>query len=107
MVNFTKFLYVELSHLRPTLDQLFSQLMGVAYRWKSLGEALLLDEGILNEIYTNNETDEGCLHDMLERYMVRSESNNIQDEIDGALRGINVEEGTEHGELHGLATFVA
>ena len=32
------------------------------------GEALSLDKDRLDEIYTNNETDEACLEEMLELY---------------------------------------
>ena len=53
------------------MEHILPQLVGVAPKWKSLGEALSLDEDILDEIYTNNETDEDCLRDMLERYLLQ------------------------------------
>ena len=39
--------------------------------WQSLGKALSFDEDQLDEIFTNNETDEACLEVMLEQYMAR------------------------------------
>ena len=73
--------------------------MGVAFKWKSFGEDLSLDEDILDEIDTNNETDEDCLRDMLERCMMRFDLKHIRDTV---LRGINME---EEGQLRRLASY--
>ena len=53
-----------MEHLQP-------ELLPHASKWQSLGEALSLDEDRLDEIYTNNETDEACLQEMLELYLAR------------------------------------
>lgn len=66
----------------------------MASKWHSLGEALLFDEDILDEIFTNNETDEGCLRDMLERYLEKSDMSHTWEEIEAAQKRINME---EHG----------
>ena len=66
-------------------EQFFSYLLPHASKWQSLGEALLLDEDRLDEIYTNNETDEACLQEMLELYMMRSDLEHSWEEIKAAL----------------------
>ena len=58
----------------------------MASKWQALGEALSLDEDHLDEIFTNNETDEACLHVMLELYMERS--NHSWEEIESAMRKV-------------------
>ena len=71
------------------LEQLIDHLLPVVSKWQELGAALSLDEDILDEMYTNNETDEDCLHDMLERYMMRSDLKHNWEEIDAALEKVN------------------
>lgn len=39
-------------------------------KWKELGEALGIDEDDIDEIDTGNEFDEGCLNQMLERFVI-------------------------------------
>ena len=63
-------------------------LLGYAPKWQSLGEALSLDEDRLDEIYTNNETNEVCLHVMLEVYMMRSDLKHSWEEIHAAIKKI-------------------
>ena len=53
-----------------------------------MGKALSLDEDILDEIYTNNETDEDCLRDMLERRLMRTDLKLSWEEINEALASI-------------------
>ena len=53
-----------------------------------MGEALSLDDDRLDEIYTNNETDEACLQEMLEVYVARSDLNHNWDEIQEAIKMI-------------------
>ena len=53
-----------------TVPNIFSVLQPVAPNWKKLGEALSVDEDDIDEIYTNNETDEDCLHELIERFIV-------------------------------------
>ena len=55
-----------------------------------LGEALSLDDDLLDEIFTNNDTDEECLRDMLERYMMRTNGNHSWEVIHKALRRVNL-----------------
>ena len=60
----------------------------MASKWKELGETLSLDDDLLDEIFTNNETDGECLRDMLERYLMRIDKNHSSEEIHAALRKI-------------------
>ena len=53
-----------------TVSNIFTVLQPVAPKWKKLGEALSVDEDDIDEIYTNNETDEDCLHELIERFIV-------------------------------------
>ena len=62
--------------------------MGLASKWHSLGEALSLDEDILDEIFTNNETNEACLSVMLEVYMMRSDLKHSWEKIDNAVKKV-------------------
>ena len=68
--------------------------MPYASKWQSLGLALSLDDDRLDEIFTNNETNEACLQEMLELYMMRSDRNHNWEEIEAALERI------ANGELH-------
>ena len=79
-----------LEHLLATLIS-----MGVVFRWKDLGEALSLDEDIIDEIFTNNETDEECLRDMLERYLMRLDKKHSWEEIHMTLKRIEERESTQ------------
>ena len=45
-----------------------------------------MDEDQLDEIFTNNETDEACLREMLELYMMRSDLSHSWEEIEAALK---------------------
>ena len=74
-----------------TLEHLLSELLPLASKWQSLGEALSLDEDQLNEIFTNNETDEACLEVMLKKYMARPYLNYSWEEIQKALKQIGEE----------------
>ena len=69
-----------------TLEHILPEVMPMASKWQALGEALSLDEDRLDEIFTNNENDEACLHDMLELYMERS--NHSWEEIESAMRKV-------------------
>ena len=71
------------------LDHLFSYLLPVLSKWQSLGKALSLDEDIIDEIYTNNETDEECLRDMLRRRLMRTDLKLSWEEINEALKKVN------------------
>ena len=51
-----------------------------------IGESLSLDEDQLDEVATNNETDEGCLREVLERYMKLTGVAHTWEEIDVALK---------------------
>ena len=68
--------------------------MPYASKWQSLGLALSLDDDRLDEIFTNNETDEARLQEMLELYMMRSDHSHSWEEIEAALERIT------SGELH-------
>ena len=60
-------------------------------KWKEVGEALRFDEDDLDEIFTNNETDEDCLQTMLEFYFKSSNYDHNWEEIDKAVRNADVE----------------
>ena len=62
------------SHVRPlTLETLFTELhLTVTDQWKKLGALLKIDEDLLDEIFTINETDEECLKAMLEVWLQKS-----------------------------------
>ena len=68
-----------------TLESIFTTLLPYASKWQSLGEALSLDEDRLDEIYTNNETDETCLQEMLEVYMMSPNLSHSWKKIQEAL----------------------
>ena len=48
-----------------------SLLVGVAGRWKMIAEGLEFDEDLIDEIDTNNERDEDCLQDCVEKWISR------------------------------------
>ena len=77
-------------------DLLFLRLLPYASKWQSLGEALSLDDDRLDEIFTNNETDEACLREMVELYMMRSDLDHSWEEIEHALKNPPI----ASGELH-------
>ena len=66
-----------------TLEHILPEVMPMVSKWLALGEALSLDEDRLDEIFTNNETEEACLRVMLEFYMKRS--NHSWEEIETAM----------------------
>ena len=45
----------------------------VAGRWKMIASGLGFNEDLIDEIYTNNETDEACLQDCVEKWVSRLE----------------------------------
>ena len=47
-----------------------------------------MDEDRLDEVFTNNETDEACLQEMLELYMMRSDLEHTWDDIEAAERKV-------------------
>ena len=65
----------------------------MASKWLALGMALSLDEDRLDEISTNNETEEACLRVMLEFYMKRSDLKHSWEEIREARRKVEEKDG--------------
>ena len=65
----------------------------MASKWLAVGEALSLDEERLDEIFTNNENDEACLHVMLGFYMERSGLKHSWEEIREARRKVEEKDG--------------
>ena len=45
----------------------------VAGRWKMIASGLGFDENLIDEIYTNNGTDEACLQDCVEKWVSKLE----------------------------------
>ena len=76
-----------------TVELLFRHLLPHSSKWQPLGEALSLDEDILDEIFTKNEREEDCLQEMLEHYMMRSDLDHSWEEIEAAL--IKIETSSE------------
>ena len=55
------------------METLFTKLHPtVTPRWMKLGELLGMDEGLLDEIYVNNEMDEECLRVLLNMWLQKS-----------------------------------
>ena len=69
-----------------TVENLLPFLHPLTSKWLSLGEALSLDEDWLDEIFTNNGTDEGCLQEMLELYMRNCDFDHNWEEMVSILR---------------------
>ena len=73
------------SNLPLTVERLFPALLYLASKWQSLGKALSLNKDRLDEIFTNNKTDEACLREMLKVYMMRSDLKHSWKEIHAAI----------------------
>ena len=71
-----------------TVELLFRHLLPHSSKWQSLGEALSLDDERLDEIYTNDESEEDCLREILELYMMRSDLNHSWDEVHQAVKKV-------------------
>ena len=81
------------------MEHLLLELLPNVSKWQSLGEALSLDEDRLDEIYTNNETDEACLEGMLELYLARTDLNHSWEEIQRALEKIGESTADDQPEI--------
>ena len=46
-----------------------SLLLGVAGLWKAIAEGLGFEEDLIDEIYTNDDTDEACLQNCVEQWI--------------------------------------
>ena len=79
-----------------TIENLILWLLPVVTKWKEVGEALSLDEDYLDEIFTNNETDEECLQAMLELYFNNSDFDHSWKEIERAVVTVREVEGEVH-----------
>jgi hypothetical protein len=53
----------------PTVEAVMGLLWNVAGLWRVIAEGLGFDEDLIDEIYTNNETEEVCLQDCVEQWM--------------------------------------
>ena len=83
-----------------TVEYIFPCLLSLASKWQALGEALSLDEDHLDEIFTNNETEEACLRVMLELYMMRSDLKHSWEELETAMNKVREEDqGVDASEL--------
>lgn len=82
------------------LEHLLPQLMRLQMdpKWQSLGKALSLNEDCLDEILTNNETDETRLSEMLEVYMMRPDMKHSWEEMEEAVKKVTcISETTKEG----------
>ena len=67
-----------------------SLLWGVAGRWKEIAEGLEFDEDLIDEIDTNNDTDEGCLQVCVEMWVTKLQPS--WEKLSRALRDLGEEE---------------
>lgn len=69
----TKFLtsFVPCAEAKLTKAEVMSIVLPLAARWKELGTSLGCGEDLLDEIFTNNETDEHCLRNLVDVYKER------------------------------------
>ena len=85
-------LYVACQGRSLTLETLFTKLHPtVTDQWKKLGELLRIDEDLLDEIFTINETDEECLKAVLEVWLQKSTNLTWRDMTHALKRIGNVE----------------
>ena len=75
-----------------TIENLIQLLLAISSKWKLIGEALLLDKNRLDEIFRDKETDEVCLREMLEVYMMGTDLSHCLEGIESALRNIKEEQ---------------
>ena len=65
--------------------------------------ALKMDEDHLDQVFTNNESDEACLRDVLERYMDNGDYQHSWEEIVSVL--IKIDEKNLADKIHGLYVY--
>ena len=71
-----------------TVENLLPLLQPISDKWKKLGGALSLDEDRLDEIFTIANTNEDCLRDVLEGYMLNRDFQHTWEEIVAVLKEI-------------------
>ena len=74
----------------PTVEAVMTLMWGVAGRWKEIALGLGFDEDIIDEIGTNNSTDEACLQDCVEQWVARLQPS--WEKLSHVLRGMGEEE---------------
>ena len=72
------------SSVKPSIENLMDYLLPMSSKWKDLGEALSLEEDVLIEVFTTNETHKDCLREMLLKYLERTDLKHSWAEIDEA-----------------------
>ena len=55
----------------PTVEEVVVLLYNVAGQWKEIAAGLVFGEDLIDEIFTNNQTDELCLRHMVEIWVSR------------------------------------
>ena len=67
----TPYSYGNVLHIAVPLsvEDVMKLLYSVAVRWRDIAEGLGFVEDHIDQIYTNNETDVGCLQDVMEQWM--------------------------------------
>ena len=53
----------------PTVETVMSLVSGVSSQWKVIAEGVGFGEDLIDEIDTNNDTDEACLQDCVEQWV--------------------------------------
>ena len=53
----------------PSVEDVMKLLYRASVRWRDIAEGLGFVEDHIDQIYTNNETDVGCLQDVMEQWM--------------------------------------
>ena len=73
-------------HALYTVENLLTTLHSICSKWKKLGMVMSMDDDHLDQVFTNNEEDEACLRDLLERYMDNSDFQHNWEEIVAILK---------------------
>ena len=55
----------------PTVESVMDLLYDIRGGWQKIAEGLGFDEDMIDEIFTNNETDEACLMNCIEIWVQR------------------------------------
>ena len=73
-------------HALYTVENLVPILHPICSKWKKLGMVMSVDDDYLDQVFTNNEGDEACLRDLLERYMDNGDFQHNWEEIVAILK---------------------
>ena len=86
-----------------TVENLLSLLRPICSKWKDLGMVMSMDDDYLDQVFTNNEGDEACLRDLLERYMDNGDFKHNWEEIVAILE--KMDENTLASDIYKLHVY--